>query len=521
MSWRHARSRNAVASALTAALLEVRQASKRFGPVQALDRVDFALRAGEVHALLGENGAGKSTLIKGMTGALPYDSGDLKLEGQLLALRSPLDAQRVGISTVYQELNLAPNLSVAENIALGRAPLRWGRIDWKLMECEALAVLDRLDVRLDPRATLRSFPAAIRQLVAIARALAIKAKVLVLDEPTSSLDADEVERLFGVLRRLKSHGLGIIFVSHLLDQVYAIADRMTVLRNGRLVGEYVPAELPRLGLIARMLGREEEEVARLSRPPAVRRATAEEKPPRLEVEELGRRRMLRPVSLAARRGEVVGLAGLLGSGRTELARLIFGLARADTGTIRLDGVKVRLLSARRSLRAGVALMPEDRKVEGIFPDLSIRENLCVALQARRGWLRPLSRRAQAELAERTLRTLRVAAPGLETPVGRLSGGNQQKVLLARWLACEPRVLVLDEPTRGVDVGARAEIEAFAERLCADGLALIWIAADLEELARTSHRVVVLRDRAKVGELAGDELEIGAMLRVIAGEHDAA
>jgi simple sugar transport system ATP-binding protein len=501
----------------------MRAICRAFPGVQALDRVDFTLRAGEIHALLGENGAGKSTLIKVLTGAVPRDGGAVYLDGTAIAPRSPREAQRLGIRAVYQEVNLVPYLSVAENIVLGCEPRRLGCIRWGLLRRRAREALDRLALPIDVAQPLNHYSVAIQQLVAIARALAVglddvrrggQARVLVLDEPTSSLDAAEVARLFEVLRRLKKEGLGIVFITHFLEQVYQISDRLTVLRNGRLVGEFVTAALPREALVAHMIGHDAATVAALTERRAAAATVARR--PLLRATRLGRRNAIQPLDLQIDAGEVVGLAGLLGSGRTETARLLFGLDRADSGNVEIGGSPVTLTSPRAAIRCGLGYCPEDRQTAGIVPDLSVRENIVLAIQARRGWWRPLARKLQLALVERYRAALRIATPDTETPVRQLSGGNQQKVILARWLAAEPRLLIVDEPTRGVDVGAKAEIERLIVGLWAGGTAILFISSELEEVVRNCHRVAVLRDRKKIGELSGAEVEPAAIVRLIAG-----
>ena len=503
----------------SASLLEIRGLSKSFPGVKALEGVDFTVRRGEVHALMGENGAGKSTLIKVLTGVYPRDGGTFRLGGVAIAPRSTKDAEAVGISTVYQEVNLIPHLSVAENICLGRQPMRWGMIDWRAMARRAEAALARVDLKLDVHQPLASHSIAIQQLTALARALDVEAKLLILDEPTSSLDAKEVEELFQVLRKLRAQGMGIVIVTHFLDQVYAIADRITVLRDGRLVGEYETAKLPRVELVSRMVGRE------LTKMKAVERGTeaARHAPAPavlLELRQFGRPGSIAPLDLTVGKGEVVGLAGLLGSGRTETARIIFGIDRARSGEMWLDGRKTAFRSPRHAIREGLAFTPENRKVEGVIPHLSVRENIILALQARAGLLRPISRKRQGEIADEFIQLLGISTPGPEQAVMNLSGGNQQKVLLARWLAMQPRLLILDEPTRGIDVGAKAEIEKLVQSLREKGMAILFISSELEEVVRGCQRVVVLRDRAKVGELAGDAISEEAILHTIAGSSHA-
>jgi len=494
----------------TPPLLTVRGLSKNFPGVRALSEVSFTARRGEIHALMGENGAGKSTLIKVLTGVYQRDGGAIELEGEPIDARSPQEAQKLGISTVYQEVNLVPFLSVAENICLGRQSTRFGCIRWGDIHERARKAMARLGIEIDVSEPLAGYSIAIQQLVAIARALDISAKLLILDEPTSSLDAGEVERLFEVMRRLKAEGLGIVFVTHFLDQVYAVADRITVLRNGQFVGEYEAPSLPRLQLISRMMGKEVSESD--FKPPAPARAVSETF---LELRGVGRRGSIAPIDLQIGTGEVVGLAGLLGSGRTETVRLIFGIDQADSGEMRLRGEPLSIKSPRAAMAHGFAFCPEDRKTEGIVPNLSVRENIVLALQSSTGWTRYVSPARQLELAERFIRALNIVTPGPEQPVRLLSGGNQQKVILARWLAGNPRLLLLDEPTRGIDVGAKFEIEKLMGKLSAKGMAILFISSDLEETVRNSHRVVVLRDRRKVAALAGDQITEGNIMRAIA------
>ncbi len=492
-------------------LLALRGIGKRFPGVIALDGVDFTVRRGEIHALLGENGAGKSTLIKVLTGVHPADAGAFALDGQPIHPHSPREAENAGISTVYQEVNLVPSLSVAENIALGRQPGRFGFIHWKAVRARARAALARLGITCDVDAELGSLSVALQQMVAIARALDIDAKVLILDEPTASLDEHEVEELFRIMRQLRDEGLGIVFVTHFLDQVYAVTDRITVLRNGTLVGEYLTAELPRLKLVGHMLGRE---VKAEDHAPAS--AGGDRPADLLTASALKRTAALGPVTIAAAPGEVTGLAGLLGSGRTETARVLFGVDPAEAGEITLNGETLGKLDPRRAIRQGIGFCSEDRKIEGILPHLTVRENLILALQARRGAAKPLSRTEQNELCDRFIKALRIKTADAEVPIGTLSGGNQQKVLLARWLATQPRLLILDEPTRGIDIGAKQEIENLIAQLRADGLAVIFISSEIEEVVRNCHRVFVLRERETVAEFRGDDITLPHLLHHMAG-----
>ena len=487
-------------------LLTLAGIGKRFGPVQVLKGVDLALRAGEVHALMGQNGAGKSTLIKVLTGVYGADEGEMRLAGQAIWPDTPRQAQAIGIATVYQEVNLCPNLTVAENIFAGRYPRRALRIDWARVHRESQELLERLHLRIDVTRLLSSYPVAVQQMVAIARALGMRSRVLILDEPTSSLDSEEVAQLFAVLRKLRDEGLAILFVTHFLDEVYAISDRITVLRNGERVGEYTPAELPPQALVAAMIGRElSAEGTRRNDAPAAARE------PLLQARGIARRGTLQPVDLEIGAGEVLGLAGLLGSGRTELARLLFGMDKADAGELHVGGQPVRLDQPAQAIALGLAMCPEERKAEGIVADLSVRENIALALQARMGLRKHLSRRRQQEIAEGYIRALGIKTADAETPIAQLSGGNQQKALLARWLATEPRLLILDEPTRGIDVGAKQEIMDEILRLARKGVAVLFISSELDEVSRLSDRIAVMRGRRKVAELPGgtDEKTIGA------------
>jgi len=491
-------------------LLALRGICKRFPGVVALDGVDFTVRAGEIHALMGENGAGKSTLIKVLTGVHGADGGTITRQGQVIAPASPRDAESAGISTVYQEVNLIPSLTVADNIVLGRQPGRCGFINSRAVRARARAALARLGLECDVDADLGSLSVALQQMVAIARALDIEAKVLVLDEPTSSLDEPEVEELFRIMRRLRDEGLGIVFVTHFLDQVYAVSDRITVLRNGQLVGEYPAADLPRLELVGKMLGRA---VTAEEHAPADPTATVPDD--LLQVTGTASA-AIDAVTLGAAPGEVTGLAGLLGSGRTETARILFGIDPATAGTLRFGDQDLGKLDPRAAIRQGFAFCSEDRKVEGILPNLTVRENLILALQARRGAAKPLSRHEQEALCDRYIKALRIKTADAEVPIRTLSGGNQQKVLLARWLATAPRLLILDEPTRGIDVGAKQEIEALIAELRAEGLAVIFISSEIEEVVRNCHRVFVLRERRTVAEHRGEAITLPNLLRDMAG-----
>jgi monosaccharide-transporting ATPase len=476
---------------------------KSFVGVQALENVDFTLYRGEIHALVGENGAGKSTLIKALTGVEQPDAGTIMLNQQKITIRSPQHAQVLGISTVYQETNLCPHLSVAENILIGREPMKLGFIDKKAMNDSAKRILRGLGVDLDVTQTLGTCSVAVQQMAAIARALEISsAKVLVLDEPTSSLDISEVEQLFQVMHKLRENGVGVIFITHFLDQVFEVADRITVLRNGKLVGTYETASLTRMELITKMIGRSLAEYDNMtkSKLEADQHIAGEAF---LQAEELGRTGSMAPFDLELHAGEVVGLAGLLGSGRTEIAQLLFGIDTPDSGSITVDGKLVKDHSPIASIMRHVALCPEDRKAEGIVGDLTVRENIILAMQASLGWFKYLSLQKQYEIADEYIKLLNIVTTSADQPVKNLSGGNQQKVILARWLATNPQLLILDEPTRGIDVGAKAEIQKLVLVLAEEGKSCVFISSELDEVLRCSHRIMVLRDRKKVAEFAGD------------------
>lgn len=499
-----------------APVVEMTGISIAFPGVKALDGVDFRLFPGEVHALMGENGAGKSTLIKALTGVYAIDSGRIVVGGQERSFAGPAEAQAAGISTVYQEVNLCDNLSVAENVMLGHEVRRAGGIDWRATRAAAREHLRALDVDINPSSSLSSHSLAVQQLVAISRAMVVDARVVILDEPTSSLDADEVAKLFDVVRTLRARGVAILFVSHFLDQVYAISDRMTVLRNGQLVGEYRTAELDRVQLVQKMIGRSLEVLERLEESPKPQIAEQRDTTPYLQAIGLGRKGSIEPFDLDVYPGEVVGLAGLLGSGRTELARLLYGADRADTGSLHVDGDVTRLRSPRSALAHGIVYSSESRKTEGIIGDLTVRENIVLGIQAERGWLRRVPQRRADEVVDQYIKALGIRPANPDAIAGNLSGGNQQKVLLARWLATAPRLLLLDEPTRGIDVGAKAEIQRLVAELAEQGMAVVFISAELEEVLRLSHRLAVLRDRRKVAELANtDDVTTDAVVDLIA------
>ena len=496
-------------------ILEMKNIYKTFAGVKALQDVDFTLRKGEIHALMGENGAGKSTLIKVLTGVEEFETGEIYIEGKsgTVINRSPQEAQVNGISTVYQEVNLCPNLSVAENLYIGREPRKGGFIDWKTMKKQASELLESLDIHVDVSIAVENYSIAIQQMIAIARAVDMSAKVLILDEPTSSLDDEEVEKLFVLMRRLKEQGVGIIFVTHFLEQVYAVCDRITVLRNGTLVGEYKVEELPRVQLVAKMMGKDFDDLKALKKEGEATKVSDEVV---IEAKQLGHKGTIHPFDLAVHKGEVIGLTGLLGSGRSELVRAIYGADKPDEGELYVKGKKLQINDPIYAMMNGMAYLPENRKEEGIIADLSVRENIIIALQAKRGMFKLMSRKEQEEFTDKYIKMLQIKTADRETPIKQLSGGNQQKVILGRWLLTQPDFLILDEPTRGIDIGTKTEIQKLVLELAEQGMSVVFISSEVEEMIRTCSRMGVLRDGYKVGELEESELSQSSIMKAIAG-----
>lgn len=492
---------------------------KVFSGVVALDDVNFELRRGEVHSLVGENGAGKSTLIKVMTGAYLRDGGEILLEGNPVNFRSPEDAQRAGVVAVYQEVNLLMFRTVAENIFLNREPRRFGFLDWKQMNREAGEILKRLGLNIKPKDVLGSLNIAMRQMVAIARGVSLGAKVLVLDEPTSSLTEKEVHILYDVIRRLKAEGVGIVYISHRFDELYAVCDRVTILRDGKYVGTRDLAGLERIDLVCLMLGKQREDLEKKGATAFGEHHAGEtaDQPPLLQTENLTRGRRMQDVSLSVKKGEILGMAGLLGSGRTDVARSIFGADNREKGRIVLDGKEINPRQPNDAIRAGIAFLSEDRKAEGIIPDLSVRENLTLAALPALTSAGIVSRAKQTEIVEKFMRRLGIKASSAEQKIRELSGGNQQKVLLARWLCRNPKFLLLDEPTRGIDIGAKGEIQALVNELAKEGLGVLMISSELEELVEGSDRVVVMRDGKLSAELRGSEISQDSIINAMATE----
>ncbi|MFJ9322078.1 sugar ABC transporter ATP-binding protein [Streptomyces globisporus] len=503
-------------AAVAEPVLEARSVSKRFPGVVALDDVSFALRAGEVHALVGENGAGKSTLIKVLTGVYQSDEGEVRVSGEPVRFARPFEAQQAGISTIYQEVNLVPLMSVARNIFLGREPKnRFGLIDFPRMNRETTELLDGFGVRVDPKRPLHTLGIGTQQMVALARAVSVQAQVVIMDEPTSSLEPREVETLFRVIENLRGQGIAVLYVSHRMDELYRICDRVTVLRDGRHIhtGELAPLE--RMQLVSMMLGRDMAEVRREGLTGFAAEGHDAARTPVLTATGLDRRHQLHDISVELYAGEVLGLGGLLGSGRSETAKALTGALPLDGGEITVDGKRIGRPTPAAAIRAGISMLPEDRKAEGIVPGLSVRENIVLAAMPRLSKAGIVSRAKQDRIVDIFMKRLRIKASSPEQKVGELSGGNQQKVLLARWLCLEPKVLLLDEPTRGIDVGAKAEVQSLIDELAREGLAVLLISSDIEELIEGADRIVVLRGGAVAGQLAGDEVDESRLLEVLA------
>ena len=496
-------------------VLAMRGICKSFPGVRALHNVDFTLRKGEIHALMGENGAGKSTLIKVLTGVYTKDSGSICVDGteKEISIRSPQDAQENGISTVYQEITLCPNLTVAENMYIGRG--KGAFVPWKEMFKKAGDILDSLGIPARPRQQLGSCSLAVQQMVAIARAVDMDCKVLILDEPTSSLDEKEVAMLFRLMRDLKSRGVGIIFVTHFLEQVYEVSDRITVLRNGELVGEYEIEKLPQVELVAKMMGKELEGLSEIS----TKSAADDQREVLYEARGLSSAAGTKPFDFRIAKGEVNGFTGLLGSGRSESVRAIFGADRVTGGKVKMDGRDVKVTKPIEAMKQGIAYLPEDRKDDGIIADLSVRDNIILALQVLRGFWKPISQVEAEAFADEYIKALEIKTASSETPIKSLSGGNQQKVILARWLLTHPKYLILDEPTRGIDVGTKTEIQRLVLKLAEEGMSVTFISSEIEEMLRTCSRLIVMRDRNIVGELRGGELTQDNVMQTIAGGVD--
>ena len=496
-------------------VLEMKNIHKSFPGVRALQAVDFTLCEGEIHALMGENGAGKSTLIKVLTGVYEKDEGQIFIKGKegAVAIRSPQEAQKNGISTVYQEITLCPNLTVAENMFIGRT--KGSTQNWKKLNEDTEKILKSLDIPATATMQLSNCSIAVQQMIAIARAVDMECKVLILDEPTSSLDEQEVAKLFKVMRDLKARGVGIIFVTHFLDQVYEVCDKITVLRDGQLVGEYEIENLPRVQLVAKMLGKELDEMSDIKGEHSAY-GDGNSSEVRFEVENLASDAGIKPFEFHIDKGEVNGFTGLLGSGRSECVRAIFGADRVISGTVKKEGKAVKIQKPIDAMRQGIAYLPEDRKRDGIVGDLSVRDNIILAAQVLKGFFKPFSKIDANKFADEYIKLLEIKTASADTPIKSLSGGNQQKVILARWLLTHPEYLILDEPTRGIDVGTKIEIQKLVLKLASEGMSVTFISSELDEMLRTCSRLVVMRDRKVVGELSGEDLTQSKVMSTIAG-----
>ena len=497
------------------AVLEMKNIHKSFPGVRALQAVDFTLCEGEIHALMGENGAGKSTLIKVLTGVYGKDEGQIFIKGKdgEVSIKSPEEAQRVGISTVYQEVTLCPNLTVAENMFIGRG----NNViqNWKKMNSDTTKLLEALDIQASATQELSSCSLAVQQMIAIARAVDMDCKVLILDEPTSSLDEQEVEKLFKLMRDLKKKGVGIIFVTHFLDQVYEVCDKITVLRDGKLVGEYEISDLPRVKLVSKMLGKELEEASGEQKEHHTYQREANAVPV-LETEQLYSDADIKPFDFNIYKGEVNGFTGLLGSGRSECVRAIFGADTVLGGTVKKNGKVVKINKPIDAMKNGIAYLPEDRKLDGIVGDLSVRENIILALQVLRGFFKPFSKAEANKFADEYIKLLGIKTASANTPIKSLSGGNQQKCILARWLLTHPEYLILDEPTRGIDIGTKTEIQKLVLKYAAEGMSITFISSETDEMLGTCSRLIVMRDRKVVGELFEEDLSQSRIMSTIAG-----
>ncbi len=496
-------------------VLEMKNIHKSFPGVRALQNVDFTLCEGEIHALMGENGAGKSTLIKILTGVYEKDEGQIFLKGKdkAVVIRSPQDAQKLGISTVYQEITLCPNLSVAENMYIGRTSGMG--MNWKKVNKDAEEILKSLDIPAKATQQLGSCSIAVQQMVAIARAVDMDCKVLILDEPTSSLDDQEVKKLFKLMLDLKSRGVGIIFVTHFLDQVYEVCDKITVLRDGQLVGEYEIKDLPRVKLVSKMLGKEFDDTTEIKDSSLIY-DKEDAKDSVFEVEGLSSNAGIKPFDFSVKKGEVSGFAGLLGSGRSECVRAIFGADKVVSGTVKKNGKVIKITKPIDAMKNGIGYLPEDRKRDGIVGDLSVRENIILALQVLKGFFKPLSKAEANKFADEYIKLLEIKTASADTPIKSLSGGNQQKVILARWLLTHPEYLILDEPTRGIDIGTKVDIQKLVLKLASEGMSVTFISSETDEMLRTCSRLVVMRDRKMVGEISGDDLNQSKIMSTIAG-----
>lgn len=491
-------------------LLDIKGLVKTFPGVRALKGVDFSVAEGEVHALMGENGAGKSTLIKALTGIYQRDGGTFTFDGKEINPRSTLEAQAVGISTIYQELNLVPFQTVYENMCLGREKMTGGMLNRKAMIAECQSILTELGISVDVTRPLNSYGTAVQQMVAIGRAISVNAKLVIMDEPTSSLDSKEVQTLFKVIRKLKEKNIAVIFISHRLDEIFEICEHITILRDGELAGDVPVSQINQLQLIQMMIGKEAKCLSRTKGEYALDDAEV-----MVDMQNIHQGTHLNGIDVTIKKGEVLGLAGLLGSGRTELSKVLFGATHADSGKVYWYGKKLKLKAPKEAINLGMGFCTEDRKIEGIIPHLSVRENMTIALLPRISKLGVVNSKKQIAIVDEYIQKLSIKTPSQQQPIRNLSGGNQQKVLLARWLCMDPQLVIMDEPTRGIDVGAKAEIENLIQELSSRGISILMISSEISELERNCDRVVVMREGKKLGELLGSKINQGNVMEIIA------
>lgn len=495
-------------------LVEIKDVSKHFPGVKALDHVSLSIRRGEVHALSGENGAGKSTLIKILTGVYTYDEGSIIFDGSPVAFKSTNESQKAGIGSVYQELNMIPYLSVAENIYIGDYPMGKTGIEWKELYENAQNQLDSLNIDVDAKKQLNELSTAQQQMVSIVRAVSRDCKLIILDEPTSSLDTKEVKTLFSLVRQLKEKGVAFIFVTHRMEEIYQICDRITVLKDGQFIGTYQAEDLNQYQLVTLMVGREITQQRKQT-------YFSPEKDQNyvVEVRNLAKKPKVKDVSFGISRGEIVGLAGLLGSGRTEVAEMLFGSEMPDAGEILYEGILQKNISPTKAVRAGLAFCTENRRLDGIVPNMSVKNNIVLACMKQISRLGFVISRKRLALVNRYIEELRIKTPTPEQRIRNLSGGNQQKALLARWMATNPKLIILDEPTRGIDVGAKQEVERLVQQIASQGIGVLLISSEIPELVRNCDRVIVLREGEQVGELAGAQISEEAIMQIIAQNYE--
>ena len=495
-------------------LVEIKDVSKHFPGVKALDHVSLSIRRGEVHALSGENGAGKSTLIKILTGVYTYDEGSIVFDGSPVAFKSTNESQKAGIGSVYQELNMIPYLSVAENIYIGDYPMGKTGIEWKELYENAQNQLDSLNIDVDAKKQLNELSTAQQQMVSIVRAVSRDCKLIILDEPTSSLDTKEVKTLFSLVRQLKEKGVAFIFITHRMEEIYQICDRITVLKDGRFIGTYQAEDLNQYQLVTLMVGREITQQRKQT-------YFSPEKDQNyvVEVRNLAKKPKVKDVSFGISRGEIVGLAGLLGSGRTEVAEMLFGSEMPDAGEILYEGILQKNISPTKAVRAGLAFCTENRRLDGIVPNMSVKNNIVLACMKQISRLGFVISRKRLALVNRYIEELRIKTPTPEQRIRNLSGGNQQKALLARWMATNPKLIILDEPTRGIDVGAKQEVERLVQQIASQGIGVLLISSEIPELVRNCDRVIVLREGEQVGELAGAQISEEAIMQIIAQNYE--